>query len=187
MSKTCSIDRCDRKKYGRGWCAMHYQRWHKYGDPTVLRNYSNPEEAFSARAERRGDCLVWTGSLDRGGYGAIWARGKEVAAHRYAYERANGPIPSGMFVDHICHNRACVEAEHLRLATNAQNMQNRSGPTVANASGYRGVSLHQGRWKASVTHLGAQHVEYGFASPKAAAQAAQRMRAELFGEFAGNG
>ena len=34
--RTCSIEDCERKFYGRGWCAMHYQRWLKWGDPESL-------------------------------------------------------------------------------------------------------------------------------------------------------
>src|ERR1035441_9850280 len=32
----CAVDSCDRDATGRGWCPMHYQRWAKHGDPTVL-------------------------------------------------------------------------------------------------------------------------------------------------------
>lgn len=30
---TCAITACDRKPIARGWCAKHYQRWRKHGDP----------------------------------------------------------------------------------------------------------------------------------------------------------
>lgn len=67
------------------------------------------------------------------GYGAYWIGGRKRKAHRYAYERANGPIPKGMHVDHLCHDpatckggadcphRACVNPEHLAIATHAGN------------------------------------------------------------------
>lgn len=31
--ETCSIEDCERKVYARGWCAAHWQRNRRYGDP----------------------------------------------------------------------------------------------------------------------------------------------------------
>lgn len=31
--KACSVKDCPRPLLRRGWCAAHYWRWHKYGDP----------------------------------------------------------------------------------------------------------------------------------------------------------
>lgn len=37
--RTCSIEDCGGTVRARGWCAKHYQRWHKHGSPdVVLRN-----------------------------------------------------------------------------------------------------------------------------------------------------
>lgn len=37
-----------------------------------------------------------------------------VMYHRYVWERANGPIPEGYEIDHLCSNRACSNLEHLQ-------------------------------------------------------------------------
>lgn len=31
--RTCSIDDCNEPTFGHGWCATHYQRWRRHGDP----------------------------------------------------------------------------------------------------------------------------------------------------------
>lgn len=33
VPKTCAIEDCERNKYCRGWCKMHYTRWRTHGDP----------------------------------------------------------------------------------------------------------------------------------------------------------
>jgi hypothetical protein len=38
-----------------------------------------------------------------------------------AWEIANGPIPDGMTVDHLCRNRLCQNPGHLEIVTRAEN------------------------------------------------------------------
>src|SRR5699024_11236648 len=97
---TCLIIGCDRTHHARGWCWMHHDRWLKYGDPESVAFVliKSPEEAFARRTEWRGDCLFWPGSKTKHRNGRVYVNGKKQQAHRYAWERVNGPIPDGMFI-----------------------------------------------------------------------------------------
>jgi hypothetical protein len=76
-------------------------------------------------------CIEWTKALNSKGYGVIWVGSKLASAHRVAWEQANGLIPDGMYVDHLCKNRACYNVEHLRLVTARQNTIENSDSVVA--------------------------------------------------------
>ena len=144
-------------------------------------------EYIESRSSRTADgCLLWAGYVDRGGYGQIRHDGKTDGAHRVAWEVANGPIPEGMSVDHICHNRACVNADHLRLASPTENQWNRSGAERASSSGIRNVRLEarRKRWLVRVIKNGRAHGGY-YKELEEAALAAETLRRELFGQFSG--
>jgi hypothetical protein len=111
------------------------------------------EERFWASAKREGECLIWQKSCRANGYGQLKTGGRNRTAHTVAYELANGPIPTGMQVDHRCRRRACIEPAHLRLATQKQNAENRNDHPDT-VSGVRGVAWDKARkrWHATVTH-----------------------------------
>lgn len=180
----CSVDGCDGAHEARGWCVKHYNRWKRHGT-TVIDNerYSTPEEAFAARTERRGDCLIWTGGKNKG-YGMIRVDGRNIGAHKYAWERVNGPVPDGMMVDHRYHcDTACVEPTHLRAATHGENQRNRSGAPKQSILGVRNVSRSAKKFRVRVAgeELGK------FATLEEASRVAAERRRELFGEYAGKG
>ncbi len=52
----------------------------------------------------------------------IRAWGKNVLAHRVAWMLANGPIPEGLVIDHLCRVRECVNVKHMRLLTRGENV-----------------------------------------------------------------
>ncbi|MGP5671434.1 HNH endonuclease [Brachybacterium alimentarium] len=166
----------------------HYQQSIDLPSSKEVRpKYSDPEEAFVARTAWDGEHLIWTGSTDGHGYGRIRIAPRTVKVHRYSYEREHGPIPDGMYVDHVCWNRACVLPEHLRLATHQQNIQNRSGANRGNTTGVRGVSLHKDgkRYRAQVSHNGKNHSLGLFDTIREAESVVTARRRELFGEYAG--
>lgn len=67
-------------------------------------------------------CWNWTAGRDRGGYGRITVDATTKLAHRVSYEEFRGPIPDGMFLDHLCRNPACCNPAHLEPVTNAENI-----------------------------------------------------------------
>jgi hypothetical protein len=69
-------------------------------------------------------CIEWSGKpLQRLGYGRLRINGRQVRAHRYAYELCYGTIPDGKMVLHDCDNRICVRPDHLYVGTGSDNMQ----------------------------------------------------------------
>lgn len=74
-----------------------------------------------SRVRRDVDCLVWTGPLDKDGYGSFYLRRKNRRAHRVAWYDMHGEIPDGMVINHVCRNRACVNAQHLQVVTIREN------------------------------------------------------------------
>ena len=188
----CSISGCPSQVAIKKWglCNRHYMRLKRHGHPESggARHYSSDEAAFEARTHKDGDCLVWDGAKGSNGYGAITVSGRRALAHRYSWERANGPIPEGMWIDHTCYRRDCVNPDHLRLATAQQNSQNLQGPQRGRDLP-RGVYLDRrtGRYYAQVQCGGKTHTNGGHATAQSAQMAAESMRAELFGQFAGKG
>jgi hypothetical protein len=72
-------------------------------------------------------CLISRYSTGSHGYAQAWDGQTVVLAHRLVWEWNHGPIPKGMTIDHLCHNRKCIEITHLRQITNLDNAR-RNGP-----------------------------------------------------------
>jgi HNH endonuclease/CENP-B N-terminal DNA-binding domain len=77
---------------------------------------------FLDLVDRSGECWMWTGGLDRFGYGRI---GKNILAHRFAWSIANNATPGSMCVIHSCDTPKCVNPKHLRLGTPLDNARDK--------------------------------------------------------------
>ena len=66
-------------------------------------------------------CTLWTGALEKTGYGRRKIDGKMWLAHRWAYQEFYGDLRNDMVVDHLCFTRACINPLHLRQITREEN------------------------------------------------------------------
>lgn len=178
---TCTHPGCGRTGIkARGYCNLHYVRWARGKDmdaPAAPRGLSRAER-FWSKVRKEESCWVWTGATNSG-YGVFNMGGYTRQAHRISYEWRFGDIPPGLEVDHVCHNRACVNPAHFRLADKSQNGQNRSGLSRNNQSGYRGVYWNPARrkWMGKAEVRGVHFCD-AYESKEEAAEAVSKWRAE---------
>ena len=71
------------------------------------------------------NCILWEKAKDYGGYGVTHLNGKAISAHKKAYILAKGPVPAGMVLRHTCHNRCCVNPDHLIVGTQQDNINDK--------------------------------------------------------------
>lgn len=75
------------------------------------------------RPEPPSECWMWTGAVNRKGYGSFNPGVNEpnCVAHRYAWTLVNGPVPEGKLVLHRCDTPGCVRVSHLFVGSAAEN------------------------------------------------------------------
>jgi hypothetical protein len=61
-------------------------------------------------------CWIWQGATN-GKYPTLGKR----YVHRLYWERANGPIPAGKQINHLCFVPLCINPAHMGVATHAEN------------------------------------------------------------------
>lgn len=89
-------------------------------------------DAFWDRTERVRNCILWTGALDKDGYGKLNRLGRTWQAHRYVWTMLRGEIPADRVVTQTCCNHRCVNVEHLELVNRWIANAAGHGPTAVN-------------------------------------------------------
>ena len=85
-------------------------------------------------------------------YHQVKVRGQTYYAHRVIWIMKKGPIPDGLFIDHINGCGTDNSIENLRLVTPIENNRNKRRSSRGSASGYTGVTFDKqaGKWKAHI-------------------------------------
>lgn len=141
----CEQDNCP---IPYGFCHCHCGRKTRIDRHGVPRTYCKghsrripPMDRFEV--DENSGCWNWTGQTSgvRMRYGYLRdpkGSGCMAMAHRVIYEMARGPIPDGLFLDHLCRNSLCVNPDHLEPVTNAQNLR-RGNSTKLNWDDVRAI------------------------------------------------
>lgn len=134
----CTIEGCCKIVHGRGYCTAHWTRWKRHGDPLGGGTaFGEPARWLERHVSYSGDdCLTWPFAKSSKGYPVIAdKRHNNALAHRMMCEKAHGSAPSPrQDVAHSCGNGhlACINPQHLRWATRADNMADRLAHGTSN-------------------------------------------------------
>lgn len=121
----CSVDGCAGTHYAKGLCERHYAR-QRNNKPLDAGNdrpvKGQPLTLLRALvATDIKECIEWPYGRTQHGYGEATFCGKQMNAHRIMCTLAWGEPPAGAVAAHSCDNPPCVNPNHIRWATYAEN------------------------------------------------------------------
>lgn len=93
--------------------------WKTATEAEKMEHYSQMFESKVIKNEE--GCWGWKSFINSTGCGMIGSRDNLISAYRFSYMFHKGPIPSGLCILHICHDRVCSRPDHLYAGTNKDN------------------------------------------------------------------
>jgi hypothetical protein len=83
---------------------MKWANCNRYGPDATTRFWNHVDKTPGQGP--KGQCWIWKGGTTGKGYGLFWYNGKQVLAHRFAWQLEHGP--TDLCVLHECDNPPCV-------------------------------------------------------------------------------
>jgi hypothetical protein len=172
IMKICKEIDCENKVLARGWCNMHYKRWWRYNNPSIIKNHGYSDHLLYG---------VWRNMKQRcynkncksyknyGGKNITvcneWGNSFEVFI-KWAL-----PLwKKGLQIDRK-NNNGNYEPSNCHFVTSKENNDNKELLMSTSTSGFRGVSSVNKKWRANIRIENKQkHLGY-FDTPQEAALA----------------
>ena len=75
------------------------------------------------KAKFKTACWIWPYGVNGSGYGIVKCKvtRKWIDAHKFMFELLKRKVPANCELDHTCNNKLCINPEHLKPVSHAEN------------------------------------------------------------------
>lgn len=148
-ARICSVEGCGRPHNCKGFCKPHYERWRKNGDSRSDLPLRNPQGSALSFLETvvlpfvGSECLIWPFTRNKSGHATVKFEGSNQVVARIVCVKLKGPAPtSDHEAAHSCGrgHLGCVNGNHLRWATHAENEADKITHGTSNRGARHGMA-----------------------------------------------